>query len=138
MGYLWEIGHPATGMEVAEVSLYKRRARGAEPTSFSSINTTLRRLAEKGLLSSQKNETRTPYYTPIVGREEMAARILNNVSVTLLGQPLHGLIPRLIGNLKRPPRSSQDTQEQENLRRLMQALQEVAHPDEESDEPEAR
>jgi predicted transcriptional regulator len=126
MGLLWELGRPANGMEVAEASLYKRRSQGQQPIAFATVNTTLRRLADKGLLVSEKHETRTPYYAPTVGREEMAARILNNVSVTLLGQTLHGLIPRLMGNLKPRQAQQEDPSEQEHLQRLMQALEDAA------------
>lgn len=129
MGVLWEIGQPSSGMEVMEASLYKRRAQGQEPIAFATIATTLRRLSDKGLLLSQKKDARTPIYTPTVGRAEMTARILNNVSVTLLGQPLSGLIPRLAGNLTRgvSPKSPQASiLEEEEMQRLLQALQEVS------------
>lgn len=126
LGLLWEIGKPANGMDVAEAALYRRRSQGQEPIAFSTVNTTLRRLTDKGLLASQKGEARTPYYTPTVGREEMAARILNNVSQTLLGRSLHGLIPKLGGGLKQNVPDS--TAEQEELARLMQALEQAAQP----------
>ena len=84
MTILWEIGPPASGMEVMEASLYKRRALGVAPASFATIATTLRRLTEKGLLVSEKNEARTPFYRTTVHREKLTARILNNVSETLL------------------------------------------------------
>lgn len=126
LGLLWEIGRPATSMEVMETSLYKRRARGEEPASFATIATTLRRLASKNLLSTRKNKSRTPVYYPTVGREQMAARILNNVSQTLLGMSLHGLLPKLIG---RSPVETESAEEEENLRRLMDALEQVARTD---------
>lgn len=126
LGLLWEIGRPATSMEVAETSLYKRRAHGQEPASFATITTTLRRLASKGLLNSQKNEARTPLYWPTVEREQMAARILNNVSQTLLGRSLHGLLPKLIG---RVPSESEGAEEQREVQRLIDALELVAKTD---------
>ncbi len=126
MGILWEIGRPATGMEVMETTLYKRRAHDQEPPSFSSIATTLRRLTTKGLLETRKNETRTPLYWPKVERERMAARILNNVSQTLLGSSLHDLLPKLIG---RSPSPASSPDEEENLQRLMEALEQVAETD---------
>lgn len=55
---------------------------------------------------------------PLVGREEMAARILNSVSVTLLGQPLYRLLRSLAGQ--------PDAVGQEMAQRLYQALQEDA------------
>jgi predicted transcriptional regulator len=127
LGLLWEIGRPATSMEVMETSLYKRRARGEEPASFATIATTLRRLNGKGLLSSQKNEARTPVYWPTVGREQMAARILNIVSQTLLGTSLHGLLPKLIGNIVQPVgHSDKAGPDQADCQRLLRALEEVA------------
>lgn len=126
LGLLWEIGRPATSMEVAETSLYKRRAHGQEPTSFATITTTLRRLAGKGLLNSQKNEARTPLYWPTVEREQMAARILNNVSQILLGRSLHGLLPKLIG---RVPSELAGAEEQKEIQRLIDALELVAKTD---------
>ena len=123
MGILWEIGHPASSMDVMETSLYKRRGQGQEPASFATIATTLRRLTEKGLLQSEKNEARTPYYYPTVGREEMAARILNNVSVTLLGSSLHGLLPKLVGNVGQAPVSAE---EKDDVDRLMKAIEDAA------------
>lgn len=138
LGLLWEIGRPATSMEVMEDSLYKRRAQGQEPASFATIATTLRRLTSKGLLSSRKNEARTPLYWPTVGREQMAARILNNVSQTLLGTSLHGLLPKLIGRVKSEPGlTAGDGAEEQELKCLMQALELAAQnapqrkPDEE-------
>ena len=135
LGLLWRIGRPATGMEVMEASLYARRAQGQEPASFATIATTLRRLAEKGVLLSEKagrgekGASRTPVYTPLVGREEMAARILDNVSRTLLGQPLHGLLPRLLGGLRgdrQGRKTTEDARESEEVRRLLRALEEAA------------
>lgn len=125
LGLLWEIGRPATSMEVMETSLYRRRALGEEPASFATIATTLRRLNGKGLLETKKNEARTPVYWPTVGREQMAARILNNVSQTLLGTSLHGLLPKLIGRVQAQTITGGIGDEQE-LQRLMQALEQVA------------
>jgi predicted transcriptional regulator len=137
MGLVWEIGRPVHAMEVAEVALYKRRGQGQEPIAFSTVATTLRRLSEKGLLTvgkktdipdaGSRREMRTPYYEPTVGREEMAARILDNVSRTLLGASLHTLIPKLTGDLKQ---GKGDTDEQERLSRLMHALEQAAQADE--------
>ena len=146
LGLLWEIRRPATSMEVMEASLYKRRAQGQEPASFATIATTLRRLAGKGLLSSRKNEARTPLYWPTVEREEMAARILNNVSQTLLGTSLHGLLPKLIGRMKGEPGviAGDGPEEEQELKCLMQALELVAQnapqkkPDEEQTSEDAR
>ncbi|MBV9852060.1 MAG: BlaI/MecI/CopY family transcriptional regulator [Armatimonadetes bacterium] len=139
LGVLWEIGRPATGMEVMEHSLYKRRARGEEPASFATIATTLRRLTQKGLLTSEKHEQRTPVYAPTVNREEMAARILNNVSETLLGRPLHALLPRLVGGFLPPTPdegtggddagASRDANDPE-VQQLLQALEELARREE--------
>lgn len=130
MALLWDIGRPAHGMEVAEAALYKRRGLGLEPIAFSTVNTTLRRLAEKGVLKSEKGATRTPYYTPTVGREEMAARILNNVSETLLGESLHGLLPRLIGRANARPAKESNPAHDDETRRLLEALERAAesHP----------
>lgn len=134
MGILWEIGQPATGMEVMEASLYRRRSQGQEPVSFATIATTLRRLSEKGVLKSEKDRSRTPVYTPLVGREEMAARILNNVSVTLLGKPLSGLLPKLLGRTQGGS-SAKDAGSREEVERLLRALEEVADgPDAPPDE----
>lgn len=130
LGVLWEIGRPATGMEVMEASLYKRRAQGLEPAAFATIATTLRRLAGKGLLSSRRDDARSLVYWPTVEREEMAARILNNVSLTLLGSSLHGLLPKLIGNIVQSdasvPQSDKHNEEEADWRRLLRALEEVA------------
>lgn len=131
MGLLWEIGRPAHGMEVAEAALYKRRGQGQEPIAFSTVNTTLRRLADKGVLTSEKGQTRTPYYAPTIGREEMAARILNNVSETLLGKSLHGLLPRLVGRAVSNRRSGgkkSDPVDDDEARRLLEALERAAEP----------
>jgi len=126
LGILWEIGRPATGMEVMEVSLYSRCAQGQEPAAFATIATTLRRLAGKGLLGSQKNDSRSPLYWPKVGREQMAARLLNKVSQTLLGTSLHGLLPKLIG---RSPEEAGSTEEGKEIQMLMDALEQVAKAD---------
>lgn len=128
MGILWEIGRPAGSMEVAEIALYKRRAQGDEPASFSTIATTLRRLADKGLLKVSKgDQQRTPFYAPTVGREEMAARILNNVSVKLLGRPLVGLLPRLVGGMS-PSKAAvkQGIEDDPSLNHLLKALEDAA------------
>jgi hypothetical protein len=50
MGAVWDMGRPVHGMEVAEVLLYARRGQGLEPILFQTVSTTLRRLAEKGVL----------------------------------------------------------------------------------------
>jgi predicted transcriptional regulator len=126
MGVLWEIGHASNSMEVAEAALYKRRGQGQKPISFATVTTTLRRLMDKGVLAMAKTEGRTPFYTPTVGREEMAARILNNVSQTLLGQPLFDLIPRLAESRERTGQTPAAEADQDEIGRLMQALQEAA------------
>ena len=124
MGILWEIGRPANGMEVAEASLYRRRAQGQEPIAFATVNTTLRRLADKGVLTSRKGGTRTPYYAPTVERMDMAARILNNVSQTLLGKPLHDLMPRFVGDSGQEPIRADAGQRE--IAELMNALADAA------------
>ena len=129
MGILWDLGGPATSMDVMERSLYKRRAQQQEPVAFATIATTLRRLTEKGVLSTEKNQQRTPVYTPTVSREEMAARILNNVSVTLLGKPLHGLLPKLLDTppaKQASPQSGAPEPQNVSLERLVQFLEAAA------------
>ena len=56
----------------------------------------------------------------------MAARILNNVSQTLLGSSLHGLLPKLIGRSSAEQGSDEG---QKELQLLMDALEQVAKTD---------
>jgi len=56
----------------------------------------------------------------------MAARILNNVSVTLLNQTFYRLLLRLARHLKPRQVLQEDDAEREHLRRLMQALETAA------------
>ncbi len=99
MDILWDLGRPASAMEVLEFSLYKHREQGEEPVSFPALQSTLRRLAEKNILVIDREDYRAIRYVPLVAREEMAARILNNVSMKLLGQPFQGLLPQITGKL---------------------------------------
>ena len=139
LGVLWQIGKPATSMEIMEAALYKRRAQGAEPAAFATIATTLRRMSAKGLLDTEKPKHGALIYWPTVEREQMAARILNNVSQTLLGFPLHGLLPKLIGQVRSQTSSNtsasnasaeaavdQAALENADLQSLLKALEELA------------
>ncbi len=130
LGVLWQIGKPATSTDVMEAALYKRRAEGKEPTAFATISTTLRRMSAKGLLEAQKQGRGGVVYWPTVEREQMAARILNNVSLTLLGSSLHGLLPKLAGHLRSyagsSARVSSDTVTDPEAQRLLEALKKLA------------
>ena len=66
MDILWDLGRPASAMEVLEFSLYKRREQGEEPVSFPALQSTLRRLAEKNILGSDRDDYRTIRYAPTV------------------------------------------------------------------------
>ena len=130
LGVLWQIGKPATSTDVMEAALYKRRAEGKDPAAFATISTTLRRMSAKGLLETQKQERGGVVYWPTIEREQMAARILNNVSLTLLGSSLHGLLPKLAGQLRShagsSTRVSPDTVTDPEAQRLLEALQKLA------------
>jgi predicted transcriptional regulator len=146
MGAVWDLGRPVHSMEVSEALLYSRRGRGLEPVPFQTVSTTLRRLAEKGVLRvvgrpggpgpMSGQAARTPHYEATAGREEMAARMLDNASRTLLGRSLAALIPRLTGSAGEGELGAGD---RDRLQRLVDALEAAgaADPDGASDPGDA-
>jgi hypothetical protein len=67
----------------------------------------------------------------VLGREETAARVLDNASRMLLGSPLLALIPRLTGSAGEGKLSAGD---RDRLQRLVDAL-EAAGADDAAGEP---
>jgi predicted transcriptional regulator len=130
MDTLWDLNRSATAMEVLEYSLYKHRERGDEPISFPALQSTLRRLAEKGLLRTERDDYRTIRYSTLISREQMAARVLNNVSMKLMGDTLYSLLPNLMG---RAPQTKTDftPDEEQSWERLSAAIKQCAKVGEE-------
>jgi len=81
---MWDTAEPRTVMDVYIPILDARRERG-ELISPATVMTVMNRLARKGILERQKLKG-TSVYTPIIGREEMARKMIDGI----IGRVLHG------------------------------------------------
>ena len=90
---VWEIDRPVTTTDVFRV-MYDRRA-----LSYSTIMLTMAKLAKKGILTQQRTGDRKKdafIYTPQVGREEMAQRLMEDIAQKLLHTSLADALPKVI------------------------------------------
>lgn len=104
---LWNAGEPQTSVQVYEAMHFSRRAEKREMQSPSTIAVTLSRMVEKGLLTVERRPTRggKGYYAPTQTREEVVARVLDDVSRRLTGQTLGYLLTQLRSDA---PRTGQE------------------------------
>ena len=110
---LWDLGQA----KVRDVHAVLSQQR---PTAFTTVQTILRIMAEKGLVT-QKSVGRTLYYTPRHTREQVSSRFLNRV--------FDGALDKLVINMLRAEDvSAEEMRELERLiakaRRDKQASQE--------------
>ena len=89
---IWDAGEPQSSVQVYERMHFARRAEKREMQSPSTIAVTLSRMVEKGLLTVQRQGGGKGYYSPTKPRFEIVARVLNDVSCRLAGQPLGYLL----------------------------------------------
>ncbi|HZP83149.1 MAG TPA: BlaI/MecI/CopY family transcriptional regulator [Chthonomonadaceae bacterium] len=93
---LWDAGEPQSSVQVYEAMYFMRRDQKQEMQSPSTIAVTLSRMVEKGLLTVERQPRGGKgYYKPIFSREQIVARILDDVCRRLTGQPLGYLLTRL-------------------------------------------
>src|SRR5438067_6252149 len=75
---------------------FARKAENREMQSPSTIAVTLSRMVEKKLLTVERRPRGGKgYYSPVETRAQVVARVLNDVSRRLSGQPLGYLLTRL-------------------------------------------
>ena len=90
---IWDLNPPVTSSQVFKI-MYPRRE-----LSYSTIMLTMAKLSRKGLLTQKRTgdkKTDAFIYTPKVSREEMGRRLLEEVSLKVLGKPLHEAIESLL------------------------------------------
>lgn len=126
---LWEVGRPAGDKEITGIAEYRGNQENKKPKSLKGTSRILNQLVKKGYLRATKARYgKVWFYFPTLEREELAARLLNNVSFELLGRPLVRLLPRLLST-PRSGGSKLTPGEQEMLRNLLAALNEGAETD---------
>jgi predicted transcriptional regulator len=90
---VWELDRAVTTTDVFRV-MYNRRA-----LSYSTIMLTMAKLAKKGILSQERTGERKKdafIYTPQVGREEMAQRLMEDIAQKLLHTSLADALPKVV------------------------------------------
>jgi predicted transcriptional regulator len=93
---LWDAGEPQSSVQVYEAMHFSRRAEKREMQSPSTIAVTLSRMVEKGLLTVERRPRGGKgYYEPTQTRAEVVARVMDDVSRRLTGQPLGYVLTRL-------------------------------------------
>lgn len=95
---VWDRAEPGTVMDVYLPILDSRRERG-ELISPATVMTVMNRLARKGILERQKLKG-TSVYAPIIGREEMARKMIDGV----IEKVLHGDARPVIEYLSSKPK----------------------------------
>ena len=93
MDIVWELDRAVTTTDVFRV-MYDRRT-----LSYSTIMLTMAKLAKKGILSQQRTGDRKKdafIYTPQIGREEMAQRLMEDIAQKLLHTSLAEAIPKVV------------------------------------------
>src|SRR4028119_932167 len=90
---VWELNRPVPTTDVFRV-MYSRR-----PLSYSTIMLTMAKLAKKGILTQERTGDRKKdafVYTPQIGREEMAQRLMEDIAQKLLHTSLIDALPRVM------------------------------------------
>jgi predicted transcriptional regulator len=93
MDIVWELNRPVTTTDVFRV-MYDRRT-----LSYSTIMLTMAKLAKKGILTQERTGDRKKVafvYTPQIGREEMAQRLMEDIAQKLLHTSLIDALPRVM------------------------------------------
>lgn len=90
---VWELDRPVTTTDVFRVMYHRREL------SYSTIMLTMAKLAKKGILSQDRTGDRKKdafIYSPQVGREEMAQRLMEDIAQRLLHTSLAEALPKVI------------------------------------------
>jgi len=94
MDIVWDLEPPVTSAQVFKI-MYPRRE-----LSYSTIMLTMAKLSRKGILAQERSGTRKTdafFYTPKVTREEMGAKLMDEVARRVLGKPLVEALEELTG-----------------------------------------
>ncbi len=93
---LWDAGEPQSSVQVYAAMHFSRRAEKREMQSPSTIAVTLSRMVEKGLLTVERRPRGGKgYYGPTKTRAEIVAKVMDDVSRRLTGQPIGYLLTQL-------------------------------------------
>lgn len=124
---LWDAGEPLSSVQMYEAMYFLRRSQKQEMQSPSTIAVTLSRMVDKRLLSVERRPRGGKgYYKPILSREQIVARVLDDVSRRLVGQPLGYLLSRL-----NPASAGAQNQEGFTLNGLDELLQKLGKMEQE-------
>lgn len=91
---IWDLEPPVTSTQVFKI-MYPRKE-----LSYSTVMLTMAKLSRKGILTQDRmgDKKTDPFvYTPNFSREEMAVRLMDDVSRKLLRKPLAEAVPTLCG-----------------------------------------
>jgi len=124
MDIVWSSNAPLEQTIIIEGILVQRRKELDETVPVGTIAGTIRRLNQRGLLSYVK-DGRKSLYSPTVSREQMVARMFNDVTRKLLGNSISKVFTNLLGRAAKPSAKSANAQQDQSdqLDALMQALE---------------
>lgn len=94
---IWDLKPPVTSSQVFKI-MYPRRE-----LSYSTIMLTMAKLSRKGILIQERtgDKKTDPFiYTPTITREDLGRKLLEEVSIKVLGKPLHEAIVGLLSGSK--------------------------------------
>lgn len=90
---IWDLEPPVTSTQVFKI-MYPRRE-----LSYSTIMLTMAKLSRKGVLTQKRtgDKKTDPFiYVPNVSREQMGLKLMQEVSLKVLGKPLDEALPELL------------------------------------------
>lgn len=90
---IWDLEPPVTSTQVFKI-MYPRRE-----LSYSTIMLTMAKLSRKGVLTQKRtgDKKTDPFiYVPNVSREQMGLKLMQEVSLKVLGKPLDEALPDLL------------------------------------------
>ena len=86
---LWDAGEPQSSVQVYDAMHFARKDEKKEMQSPSTIAVTLSRMVEKGLLAVERQPRGGKgYYEPTQSRAEVVAKVMDDVTRRLIGQPI--------------------------------------------------
>ena len=97
MDVIWDSPEPLTTNDIhGEISM-KRRANKREIASFTTIDSIVRRLIGRGVITTEKRPARVVVNSPRLTRPQYAAYAMNYIAQSVLKKNLSAVLPRLTG-----------------------------------------
>jgi predicted transcriptional regulator len=127
MDVIWDSSDPLTTNDIhGEISMRRRSAK-REIASFTTIDSIVRRLIGRGVITTEKRPSRVVVNRPRLTRGQYAAYAMNYIAQSVLKRNLGLVLPRLAGaDETGKSKGGRSNEEEQQVHQLLESIAELS------------